>query len=714
MTKKKVRIGIDVGGTFTDAIILDNDNGQIIAKEKVPTTHYDKKGVAQGIIYLITKLMKENDIDPSDVVFIAHGTTQATNALLEGDVASVGIIGVGSNNIAKHETKVNNILLAPGKELKIDHEFIYEKDFSEDVVKNKIQSLKNKNIKVFVVSQAYGVDETSVEKYISNLCKEDGFYVTSGSEISQLYGLKNRTRTAVINGSLIPKMLETANLTQQVVKSVNIESELMIMRADGGVMSIDQVRKRPILTMLSGLAAGVAGALMYEKVTDGIFFEAGGTSTDISVIKDGQVMLKNAQVGKFKTYVNSLDVRTLGIAGGSMFQIQNGKVIDVGPRSAHLANMEYECFSTKEEIENCEIKLVSPLKNDPNNYVILQNLSSNKKYAFTLAGAVNFLGYIEKNDYAKSDENITKLAWTKLGEHFKKNPKEIANEVVNIAINKVWNIVEKMIKEYKIDPSFITFVGGGGSASIITIPLAKKYNFKYKIAKNAPYISTIGVAMAMIREEIEKSVINPTKQDIKKIRNEILEKILLSGAKEQTVEISIFVDNQKNIIRACATGASDFKSKEENSCELTIKEKQKIVCSAFSSKMQNIISSVTCGNFEIVTLICYHKILGGVLNRKEIKSSIINSSGVIVLRKPKSYIKIGLKKDLNLILNKLVEKHSRYSDAGQSIPQIFVISKTRIYNYSGLSDLEQIKSLINMDLKYVENDFEVGVFVTPR
>ena len=114
----KVRIGIDVGGTFTDAVVIDNETHEILAKAKVPTTHRAEKGVAAGIILAIHKVLKENQIDPADVVFIAHGTTQATNALLEGDVAKVGIVGMGRGLEGMRAQKRRRwaiLRLAPGK-----------------------------------------------------------------------------------------------------------------------------------------------------------------------------------------------------------------------------------------------------------------------------------------------------------------------------------------------------------------------------------------------------------------------------------------------------------------------------------------------------------------------------------------------------------------------------------------------------------------------
>lgn len=375
MSNKQIRIGIDVGGTFTDAVAIDNETFEVLSKVKMPTTHHDKRGVASGIVQIIQRIMSENGILPNDIKFIAHGTTQATNALLEGDVARVGIVGMGTGldaRSARSETNVADIELAAGKYLTTYHKFIDSRELTAEAIEDAIDQLLAQGAEVIVASEAYSVDDPANELRVMEAARSRGVYATGGHEISQLYGLKTRTRTAVVNASLIPKMMETANMTEQAVQEAGITSQLMIMRCDGGVMSIDEVRKRPILTMLSGLAAGVAGALMYEKISDGIFFEVGGTSVDISVIKNGKVMIENAQVGGHKTYLRSLDVRTLAVAGGSMIQIGGGKITDVGPRSAHIAGLEYECFTGKENLEQPAIGLVRPREGDPD-YVTVRS-----------------------------------------------------------------------------------------------------------------------------------------------------------------------------------------------------------------------------------------------------------------------------------------------------------------------------------------------------
>ena len=151
MSSRKVRIGIDVGGTFTDAVVVDNETYEVIAKEKCPTTHHAKQGVAEGIVRNIENVLKKNNISPEDVIFIAHGTTQATNALLEGDVAKVGIVGMGKGleaDRAKKETTAGNIELAPGKFLYTEHEFLESSSLREDLIKSAIEKLKQKGAEV--------------------------------------------------------------------------------------------------------------------------------------------------------------------------------------------------------------------------------------------------------------------------------------------------------------------------------------------------------------------------------------------------------------------------------------------------------------------------------------------------------------------------------------------------------------------------------------
>jgi len=701
---RKVRIGIDVGGTFTDAVAIDDDTYEIVNKLKMPTTH--EEGVAVGIVRIIKELLVQGHIDPEDVVFIAHGTTQATNALLEGDVASVGIIGMGTGldgKGAQKETKVPPIELAPQKFLKTESRFIDSNKLNEAVVAKTIDDLSQADCEVMVASEAYSVDDPTDELAVIKVAQDKGYYATGGHEISELYGLKMRTRTAVINASLIPKMMQTANMTEQAVIDTNIKSNLMIMRCDGGVMSINEVRKRPILTMLSGLAAGVAGALMYEKISDGIFFEVGGTSVDISVIKNGKVMIKYAQVGGHKTYLRSLDVRTLGVAGGSMVRITDGKIVDVGPRSAHIANLDYECFTPTDKFTNPTVEYVSPRPSDPAEYAVVKTAAG--VYSYTLAGAANLLGYVPADDYAHGIDASNEIAWDALGEHLGISGKEAAQQVVDRAVAKLAPTIKDLIDDYDLDPHMVTFIGGGGSASIVTPPLAAAFKNEFKIAKNAPYISTIGVALAMVREQIERSLTNPTDQDIKQIRADVIEKIAQSGANEATVDVNVEIDAQHNVVRAVATGATELRQKNFNEVELDDEQYLKLATEALGAEASSVALASTTGRWRLLNATSVSGML--FFKRKKTDSCVIDREGVIRFKQKNTFTTTCTKAEIQDKLVPFIDDHTTYSDANATIPKVFLFYKEKMLDLTGMQTIEQLLSIVNVELEMIKNDDEV-------
>lgn len=706
---KKVRIGIDVGGTFTDAVVIDNETYEIIAKQKIPTTHDSNEGVASGIVKIIDKILSDNNISPEDVIFIAHGTTQATNALLEGDVAKIGIIGMGTGidvMTAKKETNTSGIELAPGKFLKTYHTFCDSKSLTDIKIKDTIDDLVCQGAEVIVATEAYSVDDPQNEQKVIDIANSKEVYATGGHEISQLYGLRTRTRTAVVNASLIPKMMETANMTEKAVKDAKIKSQLMIMRCDGGVMSVEQVRKRPILTMLSGLAAGVAGALIYEKISDGIFFEVGGTSVDISVIKNGKVMIKNAQVGGHKTYLQSLDVRTLGVAGGSMIKVENGKITDVGPRSAHIAGKDYECFVGLENLDNPRVKFISPRQDDPKSYTVIA-CTNGKEYSLTLAGAANILGFVPVGDYARGNLESANKAWKALAEHLQITVEEAARQVMDIAVVKVMKIVNEMISEYELDRKFITLVGGGGSGSVLVTALAEKENFKWKIAKNAPYISTIGVALAMVREQIEKSVLKPTEEDIRKLREEIIEKIVKSGANEATVDVTIEIDSQKNILRAIATGSTELRSRDLNQSEVSQAKMKEIVCGALSVNKETVEFIVSSGRWNLFRSVQQKKVFFGIFKKKLNNLCMVDREGIVRLKKENATSLMFKKNEINDSFITFLDDNTIYSDANATIPKVFIFYKEKMLDLTGMQTKEQLLSIVDVETQYLDEKSEL-------
>lgn len=705
---RQIRIGIDVGGTFTDAVAIDNANYEIIAKEKIPTTHDSPEGVAEGIITVLQNILRKNSISPEEVVFIAHGTTQATNALLEGDVATTGILALGSGleaNRAKSVSNIGNIPLAPGKNLKTLFEFVETADAQSSAaeISEKIDSLVKNGADVIVATESYSVDEPENENFVVKLARNKKIYATSGHEVSKLYGLKIRTRTAVVNGSLIPKMMETADMTEFCVKKSKIPSPLMIMRCDGGVMTIDEVRRRPILTMLSGLAAGVAGVLMYEKLSDGVFLESGGTSTDISVVKNGRVMVRYGEIGGHKTYLSSLDVRTLGVAGGSMIRVENRKIVDVGPRSAHIAGLPYEIFS--DTLKNPKLELIAPLSGDENVFAAVIG-DDGRKVSLTLAGAANLLGTVPENDYAFS-KNIdsARVAWQVLGDFIGCSAEDAARQAMDIAAEKIWAIVSNLIADYKLSPEILILAGGGGSGGVIVPYLGEKMRVQWKIVKNAPIISTIGVAMAMIREVVERTVSNPTERDIKSIRHEVFEQILKSGASESTVEIAIEIDKKSNTLRAVATGATEFKMSDSggkipNSDEIHAIAKKSLQFA------ENITEIAAVGKWHVFDGIKTKKIFGIFPITKHFVR-VLDRNGVICLQREGLGAIITTKPKLEDDIQILFEETVSYGTVGEQLPGLFAYFGEKQIDLSGLTSREQIISVLETELDILDDNEQI-------
>jgi len=712
----KVRIGIDVGGTFTDAAVINNDTYELIGTEKIPTTHNAEAGVAAGIVEVLRRVMQKYNINPEDVVFIAHGTTQATNALLEGDVEKVGIItlGTGLEGIkSKSDTTMDRIMLTSKKELLTANRYIDSKspDLDNEIIK-ALEELYEEGCRAFVAAEAFSVDNPENENRVTSIAKDKGLPGTATSEISKLYGLKVRTRTAVVNASIMPKMLETADMTSRSIEEAGIQAKLMVMRCDGGVMTVDEVRKRPILTILSGPAAGVAGALMYEKLTDGIFFEVVGTSTDISCVKDGRVMVKYAQVGGHKTFLTSLDVRTVGIGGGSMIQIENGKIVDTGPRSAHIAGLEYEVYTTPDVIENPVLKTVRPKPTDPE-YAYIE-CSNGRKFALTLSGAANIMGLVPEGDYASGNSEAARKAWKTIADSMGVSVEEAAEMALKFASEKTGKVAKELMEDYGMDPRTTVFVGGGGGASTVVPHLAKTLGHKHRNAQNAHVISTIGVALAMVREMVERTVPNPTEDDIIAIRREAEQRVINAGAAPDTVEIAVEVDAQRNLVRAIAIGSTEMRSKDLGMAKPTKDELARIVA-------ENMMVDPSClyiaaSNDSMFAFVHdrVEKKFFGLFKKVSHEMRLIDDEGVIRLQKSNAQVKAASGKSWEKALSMLVEENTDYGDGGEQLPNTYVVYGKRIINLSGLASLKQVISLAKTELTAVGEDEKLILICSDR
>ncbi len=690
---RKIRIGIDVGGTFTKAIAIDTLSAKLLGKITTPTTHHAEHGVATGVVDAFSQLLNKLDIKESEIELISHSTTQAVNALLEGDTAKVGIIGMGvaleKSNILKR-TNIGDIELAPKKFLKTCYKFLDTSNYLDSkLVSSVIESLIDEGAEVLVVSEAYGVDDPSNESFVMQNSRIPS---TAGHELTGLYGLEIRTLTAAINAGIMKKAIDTAGFVEKAIHKAGINVPVMIMKGDGGVTNISTFKQKPILTVLSGPAASVAGALLYLKVLHGIFIEVGGTSTNICIIKNGKPEIKYVTIMDHPTCIRSVDVRVAGVAGGSLIRISGSKVIDVGPRSAHIAGLSYSCYANPRELEEGRIVKFKPSHDDPDDYVCIETLSK-KRYAITNTCVANALGKISSEEYSFGNHISAKIALSLLSSYLGRDIDEVCKSILDTGTKKIINIINNMIKDYKLNKQQLTLIGGGGGAAVLVPYISNIMNTNYQIPKDAEVISSIGVAAAMIYEEKERTLTNPTDQDINELIEEVKRRAIDKGAIPETLLVQTEYLSERSLLRVCVSGNVNLDSNDIQTEPISLDDALSTAYSILNTK--DIKQIKTNENYFIFT----SEIQKKRFFSKSLQTSILilDRTGKVRLFLENAKILSGLPGNITKEIEDAIVKYKENHDLA---PQIHIIDETNIIDFSGLTSHEHVINAVKNQLDY--------------
>ncbi len=349
------RLGVDVGGTFTDLFLVD-DAEHRRWRVKTPSTPSDP---SQGVLNGVRRICAEAGIAPGDLANVVHGTTVATNAVLESKGARVGLIttrGFGQIlHLARSQTPgplagwIIMVKPDPPASLADTREAVERMDARGNTlvpvdraqVESIVRELVGDGVESLTVSLINSYVDGRHEQEIADLIEAlyPGFPVTMSSAVLPEFREYERTLTACMNSYVRPRVARYVEGLQSSLRELGVRTEVDILRSDAGVMTPREAARNPVYGVLSGPSGGVAGAL-YVAARAGfpniLTFDMGGTSTDVSLCQAGEPTIgRETTIGQFRIKVPSVDVHTVGAGGGSIAHVPElTGALRVGPESA--------------------------------------------------------------------------------------------------------------------------------------------------------------------------------------------------------------------------------------------------------------------------------------------------------------------------------------------------------------------------------------------
>jgi len=510
--RKELRIGIDIGGTFTDFVIYDHSRSSIETFKTLSTPDDPAEAVLDGISRIVDQLgiLKNSGVEIS--MRIVHGSTVATNALLERKGASTALITTdGFKDVLQigrqNRPSLYDLFADPPSPL-VPDELRFELDERVDcqgevlkaldptTMDGIIRELQEKNVASVAVCFLFSFLYPKHEKVVAERLRSAGFFVSPSCEILPEYREYERISTTTVNAYVSPVLDGYLHRLENALHEGQHISYLQVMQSNGGMIGLEEARRNGVNCILSGPAGGVVGAQFVSKLAfpyisryfeedamaaEGkdipvqvrvITFDMGGTSTDVSLIEDAPRVTTDAVVGGCPIRVPILDIHTIGAGGGSIAYVDAGGALRVGPDSAG-ADPGPACYGKGE----------LPTVTDAN--LVLGRLSK----GYFLGGEM------------KLDETRAKRAIKRLGDELGLSLIEAANGVVEVANAHMERALRVISVERGYDPRKFILLSFGGAGGLHAVALA--HNMAIPAVLIPPLASTLS-AFGMLAADVVK------------------------------------------------------------------------------------------------------------------------------------------------------------------------------------------------------------------
>ena len=511
-------IGVDIGGTFTDLILSDTDK-QKTWIHKVPTTDDPSVGMVEGI----QQLCHMSGTSPKDVDHVLHGTTIATNALLQYDGAKTGLITTKNYrdilHLARHQRPLHYSLkqeipwqdrplvrrryrktvterLGPKGEVLIPLNVEEARRAAEELREAGVESV----VICFLFSYVNEAHEEQVREIVEEIHPEA--FITTSSSIFPQFREYERFSTAAISGFVGPKVKNYLNNLTTSLANTGIKTELHMMRSNGGVVTSRTATEKPATLLLSGPAAGVLGGRWIGQLSrreNLITFDMGGTSADIGIVTPRGIIEASARdtwVAGYPVMVPMIDVHTIGAGGGSIAYVDPGGAFLVGPKSAG-ANPGPACYGLGGR---------QPTVTDAN--VVLNRLDQD----YFLGGEMTI--HPEKSEQAMSE----------LAQKLNLDLYEAAEGVITIVNHNMANAIRSRTIQKGHDPREFSLVAFGGAGPLHAVEVALELGIPEVIVPAYPGItSAVGLLTTDLKYDlIRNQFMLNANPDLDKLNNDLV------------------------------------------------------------------------------------------------------------------------------------------------------------------------------------------------